>query len=225
MLDEIFHLFFPKLCVACNRSLFKNEEFLCSLCIHDLPLTHYHLHKGNDLEKVFWGRIPIESAMAMVHFKKKGSIQHVLHEIKYKNNTSLALFLGKYYANILKQSGLQFDGIMAIPLHKSKLKKRGYNQSELIGQGLASVLAIENWSSSIRRLKSTETQTKKSRTDRWENVKDVFEVTNPALIENKHILLVDDVITTGATIEACAIPILATKGVKLSIASLAFASH
>lgn len=225
MLDEIFHLFFPKLCVACSRNLFKNEQFLCSLCMHDLPLTHYHLNKGNELEKVFWGRIPIETAMAMVHFKKKGSIQHVLHEIKYKNNMDLALFLGKYYGNILKQGGLQFDGIMAIPLHKSKLKKRGYNQSELIAQGIASVLQSENLSSAVRRLKSTETQTRKSRTDRWENVKDVFEVTQPHMINHKHILLIDDVITTGATIEACAIPIVAVNGVKLSIASLAFASH
>lgn len=225
ILEEIFQLFFPKLCVACNGSLMKNENFLCSNCLFHLPQTNFHLTPENTLEKVFWGRVKLESAMAFVYFKKGEAMQQVLHEIKYKDNKELAQFLGIYYGSILQASNKKFDAIAAIPLHKSKLRKRGYNQSECIVNGLVQSMQIPNVSAALTRLKFTETQTRKGRFERWENVDDVFKVETPEAIAGKHILLIDDVITTGATIEACAKVMLDTNGTKVSVASIAFASN
>lgn len=225
ILEEIFQLFFPKLCSSCNGSLVKNEKFLCSNCLFHLPQTHFHLTRENPLEKVFWGRLHLHAAMAFVHFKKGGSIQQVLHEIKYKDNKELAQFIGNYYGSILNNANLKYDGVAAIPLHKSKLRKRGYNQSECFADGLSQSLSIPNVSSALSRLKYTETQTRKSRFERWENVDDVFKVTIPDAIKGKHVLLVDDVITTGATIEACAKVMLELADTKLTVASIAFASN
>jgi ComF family protein len=225
MLHELIHLFFPKICIACNGNLLKNESFLCTGCLLHLPQTRFHQTPQNPLEKIFWGRLQLEQAFAFLHFKKGNSVQHILHEIKYKNNKDLAIFIGRYYGSILKAASIIPDGVAAIPLHKSKLRKRGYNQSALIAQGIAESLQVANLSHGIQRLKSTETQTKKSRFERWENVEEVFAVTKPEVFEHKHILLVDDVITTGATIEACGKSLLQHTGTKLSIAGIAFAGN
>jgi ComF family protein len=225
MFADILKLIFPRNCVACSNTLRKNEDHLCSQCLVDLPQTRFHENKDNILAKTFWGRLTTEHALAFLFFKKGNAVQHILHEIKYKNNTDLALFIGQYYGSILAQANIRFDGAMAIPLHKSKLKKRGYNQSEEIVKGLCQSLQTENLSKYIVRKKATDTQTKKSRFARWENVEEVFEITTPEQLTGKHILLVDDVITTGATIEACGNKILQVRNCKLSIASIAFASH
>jgi ComF family protein len=163
--------------------------------------------------------------MAFLFFKKGNSVQQILHEIKYKNNIELAQFIGTYYGSILKNERLHWDAVAAIPLHKSKLKKRGYNQSGFIAAGLAQALGIEDISSELLRLKATETQTRKHRFERWENVEEVFALREPTVFEGKHILLVDDVITTGATLEACGKIILQAPGTKLSVASIAYASQ
>lgn len=225
MLAEIIQLLFPRTCIACNISLVKNETHLCTVCLLDLPQTRFHLLPENALEKTFWGRLVLQQAYAFLYFKKGNSVQHILHEIKYKNNTELAIFIGQYYGSILKSAGIKMDGIAAIPLHISKFRNRGYNQSELIVQGLAQSMQIPNISDAIVRLKATETQTKKTRYARWQNVDEVFKLKNESEFAHKHILLVDDVITTGATIEACGQVILKAPQAKLSVASIAFAQN
>jgi ComF family protein len=224
MLRELIHLFYPRLCIACNGNLLHNETFLCTGCLFHLPQTHFHTLPENPIAKTFWGRLPVQHAMAFLFFKKGNSVQHILHEIKYKNNTDLAQFIGRYYGSILKQNMLHWDAVAAIPLHKSKLKKRGYNQSGLIAKGLAEALGVEDISNSLLRLKATETQTRKHRFERWENVEEVFMLDEPALFEGTHVLLVDDVITTGATLEACGKAILAAPGTTLSVACIAYAN-
>ncbi len=225
MLQGIVNLFYPRLCVLCNGNLLIAEKHICTACQLDLPLTNFHLEKENPLEKIFWGRTQLNRAFAFVYFKKGGSVQRMLHQLKYKGNTELAEYLGLLYGNHLKETIAKekIEAVMAIPLHKSKLRKRGYNQSELFANGLAEAMKIENLSNSIIRNKATETQTKKSRFDRWQNVESIFSVTQLELLKNKHILLVDDVITTGSTIEACANELLQIEGCKVSVASMAAA--
>ena len=224
MLHSLIQLLFPRVCVACNAPLMQNEKHLCARCLLDLPQTRFHLQPNNAIEKSFWGRLPIVSAYAFVYFKKGGAAQHILHEIKYKGNTELAIFMGRLYGSILREAGITLDALAAIPLHSSKLRKRGYNQSQLIAQGLSEGLGIPDISNGLKRTHATQTQTRKSRFDRWQNVEAVFELKETTLFENKHVLLIDDVITTGATIEACGQTILSAPGCRLSIASIAYAS-
>ncbi len=225
MIQGMVNLFYPRLCVLCNGTLLIAEKHICTACQLDLPLTNFHLEKENSLEKIFWGRTHLNRAFAFVYFKKGGSVQRMLHQLKYKGNTELAEYLGLLYGSNLKETihVEKIEAVMAIPLHKSKLRKRGYNQSELFANGLAEAMKIENLSSCIIRNKATETQTKKSRFDRWQNVESIFSVTQLELLKNKHILLVDDVITTGSTIEACANELLQIEGCKVSVASMAAA--
>jgi ComF family protein len=224
MLHELLGIFFPKLCIGCNRTLLKNEEFVCTSCLYDLPVTNYHLQKENALEKTFWGRIPVENAFAFLQFRKGNITQRLLHELKYKGNKELGILIGTLYGAELKKHIHSIDAIVAIPLHPTKLRKRGYNQSDFFAEGLANQLQIENLSPHVIRKKATETQTKKSRFERWENVSDVFELRNPDAFREKHILIVDDVITTGATIEACA-KTLNTINSKISVASIAVTTN
>jgi ComF family protein len=225
MLNEVIRLLFPITCITCNDQLRKNEQFICTSCLLDLPQTRYHLQPGNAMEKIFWGRLPIQHAFAFLQFKKGNSVQKLLHEIKYKNNRELAQFMGSYYGSILQRAEIKPDAIVPIPLHKSKLLQRGYNQSDLIAHGMAESLNAVVITNGIKRLKATETQTRKSRFARWENVDDVFEVVDKDVFVGKHILLVDDVITTGSTIEACGKALLATASCTLSVASIAVAGN
>ena len=158
---------------------------------------------------------------AFLIFKKEGIVQKLLHELKYSNNPEIGVLLGRMYGSKLRQDGVTFDAVLAIPLHKSKQKLRGYNQSEEFAKGLAEGLNIPLNTSVLKRKEFTETQTKKSKYERWENVSEIFEVKNPEAIQHKHILLVDDVITTGATLEACVHALKKVEGVKVSVASLA----
>jgi ComF family protein len=225
MWQGIVNLFYPRLCVLCNASLLIAEKHICTHCQLDLPLTNFHLENENPLEKLFWGRTKINRAFAFVYFKKGGAVQKMLHQLKYKGNTQLAQHLGLLYGSNLTETIKQenIEAVMAIPLHKSKLRSRGYNQSELFANGLSDSLQIENLSSCIIRNKATETQTKKARFDRWQNVESIFSVSQTDLLKNKHILLVDDVITTGSTIEACANELLQIEGCRVSVASIAAA--
>jgi ComF family protein len=207
--------------------LVASENYVCTACLLELPLTNFHNLPGNNLEKVFWGRCEVEKAIALLYFKKGGKTAKLLHALKYHNNSEIALFLGKYYGTFLKEFIVKnsIDAVVAIPLHKNKLRLRGYNQSEMLCNGIAETLGIDNLSNQIIRTKFTETQTKKSRLERSENVNKVFEVTKKAIFENKHILLIDDVITTGATIESCANELTQITNCKVSIGALAFAYH
>ena len=220
MLNTLVGLLFPNLCVGCNGVLIAAEQHICTHCIDNLPETKFHTLPENQLEKTFWGRVNIERAYSFLVFRKQGIVQSILHELKYSNNPELGVMLGQIYGSKLREYGMHFDAIVAIPLHEKKEKLRGYNQSDCFAQGLAQSLKCEHLKNVVIRDKFTETQTKKARFDRWLNVGDVFGIKSPSLIQNKKVLLVDDVITTGATIEACAQPILEHTP-HLSVASIA----
>jgi ComF family protein len=200
--------------------LIAAEQHICTHCIDNFPETKFHTLPENQLEKAFWGRVKLESAYSFLIFRKQGIVQRILHELKYSNNPELGVMLGQIYGSKLREHGIHFDAIIAIPLHEKKEKLRGYNQSDCFAQGLAQSLKCEHLKNVVVRDKFTETQTKKARFDRWLNVGDVFGIKNPFLIQNKKVLLVDDVITTGATIEACAQSILVHTP-HLSVASIA----
>jgi ComF family protein len=221
MLQDLLGIFFPKLCIGCNRTLLKNEDYICSTCSYHLPVTNFHLQKNNLLEKIFWGRVNIEKAFSFLYFKKGNITQKLLHELKYKGNKDLGNYIGTIFGEKLQHHLGDINCVVAIPLHRTKLKKRGYNQSEFFAAGLSSQLKIENLSAFVSKKNATETQTKKNRYERWENVEKIFEVENPTVFKDKHVLLVDDVITTGSTIEACAHSITEVTNCKISIASIA----
>jgi ComF family protein len=224
MLSDFIALIYPESCAACNQTLLKNEYCLCTSCIFNLPKTNYMNMPDNPVSKLFWGRIPVENACAYYQFTKGGKVQKLLHELKYKGNKDAGLFPGKLFGTELKQSIYNnIDAIIPVPLHLSKLKKRGYNQSEMIAIGLSEAMQKPIRTDWLIRKYASETQTKKSRFKRWENVKEIFAIQKNEEFEGKHLLIVDDVVTTGATIEACVQLLLQVKNVKISIVALAAA--
>lgn len=223
-LKDFVYLFYPKICLACNKSLLKHEEVLCTSCLYHLPKTNYHNEKGNPIEQLFWGKIKIEKASAYYFFKKGSNVQKLLHKFKYKNNPEIGIFIGKKYGQELVENNNDIPNlIVPIPLHKKKKTIRGYNQSEMFGIGLSESMNIPMDTKNFIRTKFTETQTKKNKFSRWENVKEVFQCPNPDFFKNKHLLLIDDVITTGSTVEASANKLLEIEGVRISIACIATA--
>ncbi|MCF6360794.1 MAG: ComF family protein [Cyclobacteriaceae bacterium] len=221
-LKDAANLVFPCTCPGCNRPLLKTEEFICLHCQTNLP--NRLNFKNEDLKQRFYGRIQLEEAYGFLLFKNQGLTQKLLHAIKYNGNQELAKELGCLFGVSCQQLSLfsSVDVVVPIPLHKSKYRLRGFNQSALIAEGLVSVLAIEMDNKAVIRKVKTTTQTKKTRAERWKNVDNTFEVVSNHL-ENKHVLLVDDVITTGATLESCGQTILASGASKISIACLALA--
>ena len=217
---HFFNLLFPQVCVACGDALDKNEEYICLKCLYHLPKTNFHNISENEMEQRFWGKTPIERATAFFHFNKESSVQKILHQLKYKGNKEIGELFGK-------QIGIEFcwnvDIIVPVPLHAKRLRQRGYNQSEWIAKGISKQwnkpLDVEN----LYRAIENPTQTKKGLYERWENVNDIFKIKDSAKFRNKHILLVDDVMTTGATIEACAKAILQSGNTKVSMITLAIA--
>jgi ComF family protein len=224
--NDFWYLFYPKICDACGQSLRQQEEILCTSCLVKLPRTNYHKDSENELAQVFWGRIQTQNVTALMHFVKASPYRKLIHKLKYQNRPEIGVFLGKELGSQLKteKSFQNIDFVVPVPLHPDRLKTRGYNQSEMIAQGISQQMKIPVNFTNLYRAKFTSTQTKKGRFDRWENVSEVFQVHDENVFLNKHILLVDDVITTGATIEACAQRLLKIEGVKISIASLGFAS-
>lgn len=227
MLNDFISLIYPKNCASCGNSLFKHEECLCTFCRYHLPKTNFHLQNGNPVEKLFWGRADIVSAAAYYAFGKGGKVQHLIHQLKYNGKKEIGLTVGKLYGLELKQSGKyeSIDMIIPVPLHEKKKKKRGYNQSEYFAEGLSKSLHVSTDTSTLIRANESETQTKKSRFSRWQNVESIFHVAEPEKLTKKHILLVDDVVTTGSTLEACALTLLKIPDVKVSIATIAFANN
>ncbi|MDQ0969237.1 ComF family protein [Flavobacterium sp. W4I14] len=223
--SDLFGLLFPNLCNACGNSLFRYEQLICLKCLHDLPFTDYHQYADNRVAKQLWGRLPLNAAMAMLYFRKGAKVQNLIHNLKYNGRTDVGVLLGNMLGERLKTGILYQDinMVIPVPLHGKKYKSRGYNQSSFIAEGIAAQMGIHVSEHHLIRNTSTESQTKKSRYNRYENMKDVFQVNSAGDIIGKHILLVDDVITTGATLEACANTLLAIGAAKVSIAALAFA--
>jgi len=222
-LQGLASLFYPRLCAVCGNALYLNEEVLCLKCYAGLPRTGFHTDPENEVARLFWGRIPVSLATAFIIFNKESQYSGILHELKYKGQQQIGIEMGRLFGLELRESPFaRVDLIHPVPLHSSKLQKRGYNQSELIARGLSEALQIPMMQGLVIRNTETGTQTRKSRYERWENVRGTFQVVHPEPMINKHVLLVDDVITTGATVEACAGTLLSVSGVSVSIASLAF---
>lgn len=224
---DFVSLFYPRYCFACNEGLAKGEETICSRCMLDLPRTHYHLEHDNALYKRLEGRIPLQFALAFFLFRKGGKVQHLLHSLKYNNHPEIGITLGKVYGEELHEANFsqKFDIILPVPLHISRKRKRGYNQSEEFAKGLSHSMNLPTSGEALERIVKTETQTRKTKLKRWENVSEVFQVKRPDFISKRRILLVDDVITTGATIEACANALLNEGCSALSVASIAYAEE
>jgi ComF family protein len=220
---DFISLFFPRYCAGCEESLTKGEELICTGCILEMPRSNYHLELENPFYSKIKGRIQVKFVMSFFNFVKGGRVQHILHALKYRNKPELGRLLGKVYGQELLRSGFQgkFDLIIPVPLHITKKKRRGYNQSEEFGIGLSESLDIPCSDNYLERIYKTSTQTRKTRLKRWENIKDVFALKDQAAIKGKRILLVDDVVTTGATLEAVGKVLLDAGCEELSIGCIA----
>ncbi|MBN2807629.1 MAG: ComF family protein [Prolixibacteraceae bacterium] len=227
MLHDFAGLIYPNLCITCDNPMMKQEKLLCTNCLIELPRTYYHLVNGNPVEQIFWGRVSVEKATAYFIFQKGSRYQKLIHQLKYKGAREVGIEMGRMYGNELKQTSYfdAVDLIIPVPLHPVKEQKRGYNQSLLIAEGLAQSLGKPVEFKSLYRKEFTETQTRKGRYDRWENVNSLFAVKNETALSGKHLLLVDDIVTTGATLEACTAVLLEVPGVKVSIATLGYANQ
>lgn len=224
---SLLHLFYPHICAGCGNDALTTESNLCVKCIHELPATGFEKHANNPIEKLLTGRIPFEKATAQFYFTKESLLQTLMHQFKYRGNKDLGLQLGVIMGVLLKESQRfnNVDVLVPLPLFDNREKKRGYNQSTVLCNGIAEILNIEIVADAVIRPMATETQTKKNRIERWKNIEGKFELVNENKIKDKHVLLVDDVITTGATLESCATAVLQANGSKLSIATLCFASR
>lgn len=223
--NSLLELLFPTLCIACENRLVVQERYLCFDCWLDLPVSNFHHNPKNKVEQLFWGRVNVENATAFFIFKKGSNYQHLIHFIKYKGMKELGFETGRRFGiSLLESKGFSsVDFIVPVPLHPKKQKLRGYNQSEWIAKGISESMKKPVSTDNLKRNLHTSTQTRKNRYERWENVENIFEVTSPEEFEGKHILLIDDVVTTGSTLESCAFQILKIENVKVSIATLAFA--
>ncbi|WP_276348760.1 ComF family protein [Daejeonella sp. JGW-45] len=224
LLQDLLSLFFPELCAGCGASLFSNEREICTSCIYHLPVTNFHKDPSNELAKQLWGRFNFKQASSFVFFRKGGRVQNIIHQLKYNKRPKAGFRMGELYAIALNNSETwqKPDLIIPVPLHPSRLRQRGYNQSERIAEGLASVLQVPVAPGSLVRTENTQTQTKRSRFGRYENLRDAFSCPDKKPLVNKHVLIVDDVMTTGATLESCCLALAGIDGLSISIITLAF---
>ena len=223
--DDFLSLLFPRLCYACGNHLLRNEYLICTECYVIIPRTNFHNEENNPVAQLFWGRCLIQKAAAFSFYNKGSRIRNLIHNLKYRGISEIGYELGRIYGLSLKESGFtkDIDLIIPVPLHPSKKRIRGFNQSESISKGISDVSGLPvEIKSFVRKLVSA-TQTKRSRYERWTNVEGIFQVVNPDAFIGKHVLLVDDVITTGSTIESCTNELLKIDSVKVSVVALAFA--
>ncbi len=224
MFQDIINLFYPNICQICDAELYKNQKILCTNCVNELPITNFHLDNENPVKKVFYGRVPIENATSLLVFKKKSSVQKLIHRLKYRGHQEIGSYLGAWTgAELAKTNSYQaIDLVIPVPLHKKKLRARGFNQVEEFGKEIASALNIPYIDDVLLKTSFSATQTLKTRLARWGNIEESFVMLNSEKIKDKHIMLVDDLITTGATLEACADVLLEVENVKISIVTMAF---
>lgn len=223
--DDFISLLFPRLCYGCGNHLLRNERLICTECYVTIPRTNYHLVNENPVSQLFWGRCLVEKAAAFSFYNKGSRIRNLIHNLKYKGIKEIGYELGRIYALSLNSSGFTagVDLIIPVPLHLSKKRIRGFNQSESISEGIAHVTGLPVDTYSLARITVSATQTNRSRYERWTNVEGIFRVVDSGALRGRHILLVDDVITTGSTIEACVNELIKVEGVRVSVAALAFA--
>ncbi|HNW50054.1 MAG TPA: ComF family protein [Prolixibacteraceae bacterium] len=226
LVNDFSSLIYPNLCIGCGRGLVTGENYICYHCLVGMPRTYFHLVKGNPLEQIFWGRVPIEKATSWFFYRKGSDYQHFLHHLKYKGLREIGVEMGRNFGAELVATNYfgDVDLMVPVPLHPKKEKQRGYNQSVAIAEGLSQHLNVPIDNGVLIRQHYSETQTKKGRFERWENVSDLFGLTHDEYFAGKHVLLVDDVVTTGSTLEACARKILECNGAKVSVVTLGFAS-
>lgn len=224
MYKKLINLLFPELCFGCGIELVYEEKFICIACAHDLPVTNFHVNNSQIIKDQFYGSAIIENATALFFYHKKGVIQRLIHYLKYKNQEDIGTYFGMRLGVELMdlENYRSIDVVIPVPLHKKRLKKRGYNQVSKFGKELAKYLKAEFNDNNLLRIANTSSQTIKNRLSRWQNVTTIFHVNNCEILRGKHILLVDDVITTGATIRACIDELSIIKDVKISIAVMAY---
>ncbi|MCU0454770.1 MAG: ComF family protein [Bacteroidales bacterium] len=223
--DDFISLLFPRLCYACGNHLLRNENLICTECYIRIPRTAYHLQEDNPVARLFWGRCRIERAAAFSFYNKDSRIRKLIHNLKYRGVREIGSELGRIYGVSLKDTAF-LEGInliIPVPLHPSKERIRGFNQSSIIATGFSDVTGIPVNGSILVRQGFSESQTRRSRYERWMNVEGIFGVSMPEMAEGKHVLLIDDVITTGSTLEACANELLKCRDTKVSVAALAVA--
>lgn len=223
---DFISLFYPTTCATCGAILPGHDHVLCTWCMHSLPETGFHEGNSNPVEKLFYGRITVQHATALLFYNKKSKYNRLLHQLKYQGRKEIGTFLGKLLGSRLKATAFEsVDIIIPIPLHRAKFRRRGFNQSAIIANGISDILGKPANENILYRKIFTSTQTRKSRFDRWENVEGIFECRNTDEIKNKHILLIDDVVTTGATLEAAGSCLLKVPGTKLSVATAAYSDN
>lgn len=222
-INDFLSLFYPRLCHSCRKALIHGEDCICTFCRFELPQTHHHKERENPVSRIFWGRVDIETATALFYFQKGGKVQSLIHQFKYRGKTEIGDHLGKMLGHKLKDHPIwdPVEMIVPVPLHAQKKHKRGFNQSEVFGRGLSKAIQRPMLVNNLVRVARTSTQTRKARFKRWENVETVFMVNKPEQLRGRNILLVDDVVTTGSTLEACAQKLKEIKGVRVWVATIA----
>lgn len=225
--SDLWELFFPRCCLFCGSRLSHGERTLCFSCLAKLPRTELHLRRDNAVERNFWGKFPVERATSFLYYAKGGDVRQLLYELKYHGNKEVGIVMGRIMAAELLSSCFfeDVDLIIPVPLHRRKERQRGYNQSECLARGIAEVTGLPVCTDMVVRSRYTETQTHKGQYERWENVRDLFACSAPELLEKKHVLLVDDVLTTGATIVACVDALRNVSGLRVSVLTLALAGE
>ena len=227
LFDSVLNLFYPRVCAACGEILLNNEKVVCLKCRYTLPHTGYELHADNPMAQTFYGRVKFHAVTSCFFFAKSGKVQHLIHQLKYKGNKDAGVFLGQQIGLSIKDAPL-FQGIdylIPVPLHPKRERQRGYNQSLMIAQGINEVTGIPIGDKYLVRGIYTETQTHKTAEERFKNVKDIFEVHFADELKGKHVLLIDDVLTTGATLESCAHQLEGIPGITISAATAACAGN
>jgi ComF family protein len=229
LLSDFVSLLFPRVCLACDEPLARGEDHICTNCRAQLPYTDYHRlpPAQNPLARRFWGKIPVKHTLSYLRFLRHGRVQHLLHQLKYQGQQDVGRVLGHWYGQELAEAGFttEFDLIVPVPLHPRKLAKRGYNQADSFAEGLSTGLGMPWHATALQRTTHTSSQTRKNRLQRWQNVATVFEASDSTAVVGQRVLIVDDVLTTGATLEACAAALLAAGAAEVSVATIATADR
>lgn len=223
--ESLLHLFYPHVCAGCGTDILPAGSSICIQCIHNLPFSGFEKMDNNPVEKILSGRARFNKATALLYFTKHSSLQNIMHGFKYRGNKYLGYQLGLIMGNQLLESGrfCHLEALIPLPLHESRERKRGYNQAEILCNGIAEILQIPVVNNALKRVSATETQTRKNRIDRWQNIEGKFMLADESKIADKQVLLVDDVITTGATLDACTAALSEAEGTGINIATLCYA--